>query len=359
MNPDHHSTGRKKWKHLSEVERYKIEGLTEAGKTAREIAALLGRDRRTIEREIRRGLVLQRRENPYASRNPKVPDYLDRWVYRADAGQRVSEENASNKGRGLKIGHDHALAAYLEKRIGKDGFSPDAALGEIRTQGLCFKVSLCTKTVYNMIERGDFLHLTNADLPVKRYGKKRKYRRLRKVALNNRNGRSIEERPLAAETREEPGHWEMDLVMGSGRACLLVMAERTSRKELLMKMKDKRQESVASALDMLERRYKRRFSEVFKTITTDNGNEFIDSNRLETSCLGAGQRTTCYYAHPYSAWERGSNENANKLIRRFVPKGTDIGKLSTKDIKRIEHWINNYPRRLLGYRTAQQVFSAS
>ena len=357
MNPIHHNTESRKWKHMSEIERYKLEGLLEAGRKAGEIAQILGRDRRTIEREIKRGTVLQRHENPYASRNPAVKDYLDEWVYRADVGQRVHEERASNKGRGLKIGHDHALAAYLERRIGKDGFSPDAALAAIRTEGPVFNVSLCSKTVYNMIARGDFLHLTNADLPVKQNKKKRNKKKERKVALNHKNGRSIEDRPSNVNARTEVGHWEMDLVVGKGKACLLVLTERASRKELLMKLPDKRQKSVIQAIDKLEKKYQQRFSEMFKTVTMDNGSEFIDQDGLETSVLHAGRRLTCYYAHPYSAWERGSNENANKLIRRFVPKGTNIAKLSVQDIKRIEPWMNNYPRRILGSKTAQQVYS--
>ena len=360
MNQNHHNTGQKKWKQIQEKERYKIEGLLKAGHRPREIAELLGRDRRTIEREIKRGSVVQRRENRYASRNPGVKDYWDEVVYAADFGQRRSEENAANKGRGLKIGHDHRLARHLEKRIGKDGFSPDAALGEIKAKGMHFQVRLCTKTVYNMIERGDFLNLTNQDLPVKRKKKKRKYRKVRKVALNNLKGRSIEQRPAAVNQREEMGHWEMDLVVGRGKACLLVMTERVSRKELICKLGDKRQQSVKEALDRLERKHKGKFRERIKSITMDNGSEFLDSESLEASCLQPGEkRTICYYAHPYSAWERGSNENANRLIRRFVPKGTDIGKLTVEDIRRIEQWMNNYPRKILNYKTANDLYRAA
>jgi IS30 family transposase len=360
MGKNNHTTGRKGWKHLSEKERYKIEAFLNAGCKPGEIARMLGRHRRTIEREIKRGTFMKRRENPYASRNPAVKDFLDEAVYAADVGQRKAEENAANKGRGLKIGHDHKLARYLEKLIGKKKFSPDAAIGEIKAQGLTFKVTLCTKTVYNMIERGDFLNLTNKDLPVKRNGKSRKYRKVRKVALNNLKGRSIEERPAVVNNREELGHWEMDLVVGSGKACLLVMTERVSRKELIRKIPDKRQQSVKEALDRLERKHGGQFSCRFKSFTMDNGSEFIDCSSLEASCLRPGEnRTVCYYAHPYSAWERGSNENANKLIRRFIPKGTDIGKLSARDIKRIEQWMNNYPRRMFGYKTANDVYVAA
>lgn len=360
MGQYNHTTGRGKWKQLSEKERYKIEGLLRAGHKPIEVARMLGRHRRTIEREIKRGSVLLRRENPYASRNPAVKDYLDEEVYAADVGQRKARQNAANKGRGLKIGYDHMLARYLEKRVGRDGFSPDAAIGEIKAKGLIFKVTLCTKTVYNMIERGDFLNLTNKDLPVKRDNKKRKYRHVRKVALNNLKGRSIEERPAVVNNREELGHWEMDLVVGSGKACLLVMTERVSRKELIFKIPNKKQQSVKEALDKLERKHKGQFSKRFKSFTMDNGSEFIDSKSLGLSCLRPGEnRTVCYYAHPYSAWERGSNENANKLIRRFIPKGTDIGKLNARDIRRIEQWMNNYPRKMFGYKTANEIYIAA
>ena len=360
MGQDNHNTGRGKWKQLGEKDRYKIEALLVAGHKAREIAEQLGRDRRTIEREIKRGSYKHRRENPKYSRSPEVEEYLEEMVYAADVGQRKAERNAANKGRGLKVGRDHKLVRHLERRIGQEGYSPDAAIGEIKAKGLQFQVSVCTKTVYNMIERGDFLNLTNRDLPIKKDGKKREYRKTRSVALNNLKGRSIEERPEAATDRIESGHWEMDLVVGKGRACLLVLTERKSRKELLFKLPDKRQQSVIAVLNRLEKRYRGRFKERFQSITMDNGSEFLNFEGLEASCLNPGEkRTVCYYAHPYSAWERGSNENANKLVRRFVPKGTDIGKLSTADVKRIERWMNNYPRRMFGYKTANDMYKAA
>ncbi|NTW70857.1 MAG: IS30 family transposase, partial [Eubacteriaceae bacterium] len=80
---------------------------------------------------------------------------------------------------------------------------------------------------------------------------------------------------------------------------------------------------------------------------------------IEKSVLTNKKRTTAYYAHPYSSWERGSNENTNKIIRRFVPKGSNIGNYSKKAIKQIEQWINNYPRKILGYQTASEVYEAA
>jgi len=344
MGQDHYNTQKKKFQQLQEKERYQIEGLLRAGLRPLAIALQFGRDRRTIEREIEKGTVEQ-----------MDSEYRVKRLYCADAGQRVHDAGAANKGRGLKIGHDHALADYLEEKIGVEKWSPDAAIGSIKANGLQFAVTLCTKTVYNMIGRGDFLTLTNKNLPVKRDKKKQPYKRVRSVALNNLKGRSIEERPKEVELREEIGHWEMDLVVGSSRACLLVLTERHSRHELIFKIPSKEQKYVIAILDRLERKLGRKFPKIFKSITMDNGSEFLDMKGLERSVFNKSQRrTTCYYAHPYSAYERGSNENANKLIRRFVPKGTDIGKLSHKAVARIQHWINNYPRRIFGYLSSIQ-----
>ena len=191
---------------------------------------------------------------------------------------------------------------HLEKRIADDKFSPDAAIGELKTQGLAFSVNICTKTVYNMIERGDFHRLTNKDLPVKRNKSQRSYKKISKVAKNNLKGRSIEQRPQYINERKEVGHWEMDLIVGKGTACLQVLTERVSRKELIFKIPNKKQQTITKTLDRLEMKYKEAFYTMFKSITMDNGTEFVDQQALEASCIKAGKkRTTCYYAHPYSS----------------------------------------------------------
>jgi IS30 family transposase len=350
MGQENNTLKKRKWKQISEKERYQIEILSKRGIPPKEIGKQLGRDRRTIEREIAQGMTLQRNS-----------DLTEKIVYLADAGQRVHDEKAANKGRGLKIGHDHKLAEYIEEKIGKERMSPDAVIGEIKAKELNFETSICTKTVYNYLDKGIFLGISNKDLPVKRNRRKHKYRKTRTVALNNIKGRSIDERPDKIELREELGHWEMDCVVGKQgtKACLLVLTERRSRNELIFKLKAKKQEYVIAEIDKLERKYKGRFNKIFKTITMDNGGEFLDWKAIERSCINEKQRTICYYAHPYSAWERGSNENNNKLIRRFVPKGTNIEKLTKQDIKRIEHWINNYPRRMFGYKSANDIFYAA
>lgn len=348
MGQQENSTKKQGKPALQEKERYQIEILAKEGKKAQDIATLLGRDRRTIERELVRGTVEQ-----------VDSEWRTHRVYCADVGQRVAEERQVNKGRPLKIGKDHALAAYLEVKIGREKYSPEAALQALKRTGKGQYTSLCFKTVYNYIDQGLFLNLSNKDLPVKKDAKKRAYRPVRRVALNNLSGRSIQDRPTHVEAREDYGHWEMDCVVGKGRACLLVLTERSCRRELIFKLREKTQAQVVRCIDHLERKHGKRFSQLFQSITMDNGSEFLDMQSLERSCLRKGKkRTTCYYAHPYCAWERGSNEVNNRLIRRFIPKGTDIAKISRREVARIEHWMNHYPRRQFGFRSAMEVEAA-
>jgi IS30 family transposase len=353
MEQEKHITEKKKWKHISEKERYKIEALFVQGLTPAEIGASLTpkRDRRTIERELMRGMVEQKRINP--SNNKNAPLYITKRVYLADRAQRQSEETAANKGRGLKIGCDHKLAKYLEQKIGLEKWSPDAAIGAIKEQGLKFSVSICTKTVYNMIDRGDFLNLTNKNLWMKKNGKKRDYKKIRTVALNNRKGKSITERPKEANERTEQGHWEIDLVIGkkNTKAAILTLVDRKNRKSLYVLVRNKTQREVIAAIKRARRRVGGNFEQVFKTITADNGSEFLDSGAMKK----AAKCDEVYYAHPYSSWERGSNENGNRILRRFVPKGTDIGKMSVEELQQIEDWVNNYPRKIFGYKSANQM----
>jgi len=131
---------------------------------------------------------------------------------------------------------------------------------------------------------------------------------VQKVALNNTKGRSIEERPEAINERSIVGHWEMDCVVsGHGsKSVLLVLTERASRDALIFKMNGKTQEEVGKRLDKIERKYKNGYKDRFKSITMDNGCEFVNQQMIEASVITKKNRTTAYYAHPYSSWERGS-----------------------------------------------------
>lgn len=347
MSQLHCNTESRKGKHVTERERYQIEILLKERLRPIDIANRLGRDRRTIERELSRGRVrLLKTDLTYQN------------TYCADTAQRKYLVSGQNKGPCLKISHDHRLAEHIENKIKNHKYSPDAVIGEIKNKELQFEASICTKTLYNYIDRGVFAGLTNKDLPVKKNKKKRIHKQV-KIAHKNLKGTSIEDRPESVDSREEYGDWEMDCVVGrrEGKGpALLVLTERKTRQEIIRKMPFKTQECVIGALDTLEIELENGFSSMFRSITVDNGSEFLDFEGIERAVITPGlQRTKVYYAHPYSSWERGSNETANKLIRRFIPKGMDLAKITEAEIQRIEHWMNNYPRKIHGYKSANDM----
>jgi IS30 family transposase len=138
------------------------------------------------------------------------------------------------------------------------------------------------------------------------------------VALDNKNGRSITERPKEAGDRTEKGHWETDLAVGKQgtEPAVLTLVERKTRKSLYVLVRNKMQQEVVRAVSRARKRAGGDFSEVSKTITADSGSEFLDSGPTKEA---VGCREV-YYAHPYSSWERGSNENGDRILRRFIPQ---------------------------------------
>jgi len=346
MKPKDCTTKGKKYVHITERERYKIEGFLESKMGVDKIAELLGRDRSTIYHEKIRGTI---RRLGY--------DLVEKKVYRANVAQADYEKQGKNKERSLKIGKDKDLEDYIRNKILKDKFSPDAIIGEIKLKGLVFKGIICTKTVYNYIDAGLLSGVSNKNLWQKKDRKKQGYKKVSRVNTKNRDCRSIEDRPQKINNRVEYGHWEGDTVKGpqGAKTGLFTLTERKTREEIIIKLKQSSQECIKEALDALEKKYGARFKIKFKSVTFDNGVEFLNWKYLEVSVLVVGeQRTTIYFAHSYSSWERGTNENHNRMIRRFVHKGMDIADFSDEDIQWIEDWMNNYPRKILGYKTARQ-----
>lgn len=334
-------------KHLSQNDRIKMETLLNKGHSQKEVADYLHVHRSTIYREYDRG--------KYIHRNS---DYTEEERYSSDLGQKAHDWNAQGKGRNIKIGNDRPLAEYIEGKIIEDKYSPEAALAAAAESGIEFTTSISVRTLYRYIDKGIFLKLTNKDLPVK--GKRKKHNKRVKVQKRASAGESIENRPDEVKDREIFGHWEMDTVKGKQgvtKSCMLVLTERKTRDEIIVKLPDQKAASVVEAIDRLEREWGDMFTKVFRSITVDNGVEFSDYEGLERSVLHEGEkRTFAFYCHPYSSWERGSNENNNRLIRRHIPKGEDFDEKQDRDIEYIENWINNYPRGIFGFKTSAQLF---
>lgn len=337
----------RRFSHLSWTDRLKIAKMLKEGFGKQEIADALHVHNSTIYREIQRGLVKQ------------MDTYLREFTtYSPEFADQKYRDNLKAKGPDLKIGNDHELAEFLEKMILEEKHSPAAALYEIKLQDKHFKTTISEWTLYSYIAKGIFANITSKDLPCG--GAKKKYSTIKRAARAPK-GLSIEDRPEEIQDRKEVGHWEMDTVeSGKGsRKRLLVLTERASRKELLFLMPDGTAASVVGELNKLERKIgAEKFTQIFRSITVDNGSEFADYEGIKNSCsLSDTIRTRVYYCHPYRACERGSNENQNRFVRRWLPKGTVFESLTVKSVKTIETWINNYPRDLFKGMTSNIIYT--
>lgn len=324
-----------------------IEKMLKQGYSKPQIARYLGVHHSTIYDEVKRGQI-----------EVLNSDLTTRVVYSPETSAYRHELAMKNKEQPLKIGHDHALAQWLVDVIGEQGFSPAAACALMgKTPDTTFSVTLCRQTVYKYIEKGYLWPLTNKQLRYK--GKKRRpYNRVRAARVSR--GDSIERRPEAVNLRKELGHWEMDSVEGKkgSKRVLLVMTERVTRQEIVIPMRDQTAASVVNALDALEKRFGcENFAKVFRSITVDNGSEFMDVTGMQRSINESETRTHVYYCHPRNPGERGSNEKQNQLIRWFFPKGTDFTHITNEAIQKAVDWINNYPRLILGWKSSNELFS--
>lgn len=338
------------FKHLTFTDRIRIEKWMREGVKIREIAGKLRVDPSTVYWELKRG--------SYDKLDGKTWELIP--TYSPDIAEQKYQAHLREKGPDLKIGKDHELATYIEQTIINKDCSPAAVYGYAQEEGRIFKTHISVPTIYSYIKKGIFLNLTQEALP--RHGVHKNAYKVVKVKTPARApaGESIEKRPEEVKTREEFGHWEMDTVYSGKKkstAALLVLTERKTRNENIILVPNRRAETTVWAINALERKLgAERFGKIYKSITVDNGTEFALADQLEKSCITEGNRTKIYYCHPYSSWERGTNENVNGMIRRRHPKGTDFSKVTAEEIAATENWINSYPRRILGYKSAGSAF---
>lgn len=329
----------KKGSHLSLEERKNIAALHDEGLSPYKIGKILGRASNTIRNELRRGTT------------KLIIGYYEKEKYFPDTGQSVYETNRKKCRMPKKIERCRAFISYVEEQVLKYKRSFAAIRAEVLDKKMFKKDAICSiGTLYTYTDR-NWLRIKNIDLTEK-VGRKHK----KKVVLRRHKrlqGTSIVERPDKINTREEFGHWEIDLVIGkkiSEDNVLLTLSERKTKKEIIRKIKGKTVEAVHRCLKRIKKET-RNFHKIFKSITTDNGSEFA---RLHE--LGKRLGVDVYYAHPYSSWERGQNENTNRIIRRFIPKGEMIKNYTKKQIQQIEDWINSLYRKSLGWKTADYYY---
>lgn len=346
MSQNHLITEKESFQHLTLEERREIQTHYASGISMRKIATLLGRSVSSISEEIKRGTVLQ-----------KLSNGNEVYRYFPDVGQRVYEENRQNcvtKGierYSQKFLSELSDVLLVRPRIHSVDSFRNTYIAEAK------EVIPSVRTLYRLIDQG-LLAIKNIDLPQKTKRQARNQPSRPKGTNLKRLGRSISERPNAVLNREEVGHWEGDLVKGSkqkGEPALLTLVERATRFALIFKVPNFESTTCLEAVRTLL--FEHGLS-MFKSITFDNGSEFSRMSELET--LGDSiHDLKIYYAHAYSSWERGSNENFNGLLREFVPKGVSIHHLTEEQILSFESALNNRPRKILGYQTAEEAFDAT
>ena len=339
----------KKYRRMTYKDRLKLESLYNAKKfSLREIAPLLGFSPSTICEELKHGYY-----------NKLNHDWTETKLYSSDRGQQHADFSITTKRPPLKIGNDYDFVKLVESLILDKKKSPDEVAYLLRTEYKTkVRTHVCTTTLYSYISQGLFPRITANNLFFE--GKRKHKKKHTPTEKKAPHGRSIDTRPEEINSRETFGHWEMDTVIGTKRKgeTLIVLTERKTRYEIILRAKDKSALSTAQVLNYLERRYKKHFCKIFKTITVDNGTEFSCTELLEKSIRRKAPRTTLYYCHPYTSSERGSNENQNRLIRKFFPRGTPIKNYTDQYIQSVQDYINNKYRKLLNYQTSAQLFAA-
>ena len=312
---------------LTPDERYMLAALRMQGLTQAQMARALGRHRSTVCREFRRN------------------------CSRSDGHYRPSKAQERTQGRRSRSRRNRRFTpqdfATVEGLLCRQ-WSPEQVAGHLARTG---QLSISHETIYRHVWRDKraggllYTHLRGA----------RKRRRKRYGSYDSRGRlagkRPISERPREVEAREQVGHWEVDTVMGTGGPdCVVTLVERKTGLVLIGKLQDRTMGSFNRRVLRLIRRHEG----AFMTVTADNGTELHGYERIERSTGVA-----FYFARPYHSWERGSNENANGLIRQYLPKGVSMAGLSQHRCNAIARKLNTRPRKRLGFRTPLECFNES
>ena len=308
---------------ITSEERYRLSALRRQGLGNPQIARVLRRHRSTIWREVRRNA------------HPTDGRYkVEKAIERASGRRRRARSHPRFRPWQL-----HRVWRLLRRR-----WSPEQIAGYLGSSGA---LAISHETIYRHIWRdlrqgGELYRYLRCAMKQrrKRYGT---YERRGRLA----GKRMIDERPPAVERRQHPGHWEIDTVLGHGsRHCIVSLVERKSGYLEIGKLKARTKEQTNARTIALIRRHPRRFH----TITADNGTEFHGYARIERAT-----GVPFYFANPHHAWERGTNENTNGLIRQYLPKHSDMARLTQRGCDAIARALNSRPRKRHGYRTPQQI----
>jgi len=326
------------YRHITKAERSEIGILLGKGYSQREIAKVLDRSHTSIGREVRRGRRSRRsRHGPAASYEPKVAD------------QKAYVRRKYAKYQGKKINEDQALEAYLVAGL-KRHWNPGEISGSMKRLNLKPSTALgfyASKTAIYAWLYSEWGQQYCRYLYAERYRLKQRVPKAQRVMIPNRV--SIAERPLGATTRSRYGHSEADTMISGKKtgstAAVAVVYERKSRYLDARKLANLKPASFNQAVASIQAT-----QAPLKSLSLDNGIE-----NKQHSAITRASGTAVFFCDPYSSWQKGGVENANKMLRRYLPKGSDLGAVSQTRLQQIVAIINNKPRKVLGYKSALQV----
>jgi len=322
--------------HLSNEEREKIFLLNGRGKGQREIGEILGRDHRTIGRELERNSL-----RSIGDSNPSIP------LYSPSKAEDLAEERRRNSK--VKKLDDPSLRNFVINKLNR-GWSPEQIAGRLKLKAE--NASVSHETIYQFIYAKENKHLRLWEFLRRRYPKRRKkydrkVKRSKRLEIPNRT--LIDQRPEEASHRAKIGHWETDLIEGkkSSKDVISIEVERRSRYTMLTKLENK---EALPKMNALNRNLGKLPSSLVKSITFDNGKENYYHQEVadNLSC-----RT--FFCNPYHSWEKGTVENTGGLVRQYLPKGTDLSTIEKPELSYIAKELNDRPRKVLNFSTPREV----
>lgn len=310
------------YKHLTREQRYVIYLELQRKTTQEVIAQLIGVSKSTVCREIKRN----------STANGK---YV--WCKAQDMTEHRKGRTPGNRAI------SPILRWRVEQLIKEEQWSPRQISGRLAKEG----IRISHETIYAMIRHDESGVLANNCRHKMKYKRKSPHKHETK-ATNIKNRISIHDRPPQADGKR-PGDWEMDLIVDKDNHAILTLVERSTNFLLMEKLQQgKKAKPLAKVVWRLLLPYK---GKMLKTITTDNGSEFAEHEWI-TKRLNV----PVYFTDSYCAWQKGAVENENKLIRQYIPKGTDINTLSDRKIKIIKNKLNARPRQKLNFNSPKECF---
>ena len=352
-----------KFKHLTPEDRISIEILHTAGFNNAFIGAFVGKDRSSIKREIDKNAIeiwdINSTKSPY-----KEKKQINIKYYSSEKAQKNAEENKLKNRKKCKLDRypnlKWAVVALLkEKNI---DYSPDV-IANLSKEGKIkdAETSIGTNAIYRAVKARKY-GLTINDLPHGRgYFKKQNnnpHTQTKEISERKKEI-SIEVMPEEIKNKETDTHFEGDSVVGVKKGThqtLITLVNTASQFLLIRRSENKTRQATVNVLDKLEEEIPQ-LSEIMESLLLDNGIEFSKIEEMMRSSKDKEKkRFQIYFTHPYASYERGCNENKNRLIRRYFKKGKQVEDLSDEDILNIARKINNMPRKALGYRTPLEVF---